>query len=189
MSKKLAIQEMQDLAKSHKGKCLSNKYLNARTKLKWQCEKKHIWSAVPESIKSGTWCPDCGGRKILTIKEMREIANKRNGKCLSDRYINARTKLEWQCSKGHAWKTTPDGIKRGGWCPECAGKRKTIQDVQKLAISKGGKCLSEKYNGDKFHLIFECKNKHRWKCTPSNLKKGRWCPYCAKKRKKFVQMS
>ena len=169
---------MQSIAKSSKGECLSKEYINANTKLKWRCERNHVWFAVPESIKSGTWCPDCGGRKRLTIEEMKGIACKRKGKCLSDVYFNARTSLDWQCAKGHTWRAAPDTIKSGSWCPYCIGRHQTINDIQKLANSKGGICLSEKYNGCESHLMFECKNKHRWKCTPSNLKRGKWCPYC-----------
>ena len=37
----------------------------------------------------------------ISIEEMQEIARKRGGKCLSKKYINAHTKLEWQCANGH----------------------------------------------------------------------------------------
>ncbi len=33
------INDMHELAKSKKGKCLSKIYLNAHSKLKWQCTK------------------------------------------------------------------------------------------------------------------------------------------------------
>ena len=54
---------------------------------------------------------------------MQHIAEKREGKCLSTKYINSVTKLEWQCKKGHQWFAAPSKIKFGRWCPICAGKK------------------------------------------------------------------
>ena len=54
------IEEMRAIAEWRGGGCLSSRYVNARTKLRWQCEKGHIWEAVPYAVKTGTWCPVCG---------------------------------------------------------------------------------------------------------------------------------
>lgn len=178
MSAKLTLREMQELAISHQGKCLSKIYTNAITKLQWQCSEGHSWEAVPISVKSGHWCPDCGGRKKLTIEEMHSIAREKGGKCLTKEYVNARTKLKWQCSKKHCWNAKPDTVKRGSWCPYCIGRGKTIEDMRRLAKAKGGKCLAKKYIACEIHLLWECKAGHRWKCTPSNIQRGKWCPYC-----------
>ena len=57
----------------------------------------------------------------LTIEEMRELAESRGGKCLSEKYVNACTKLHWQCAKGHEWEATPGNVKNAHtWCPVCA---------------------------------------------------------------------
>ena len=59
MSRKYRIEDMQKLAISRSGRCLSKNYINTNTKLKWQCKKGHIWEAIPSNIKKGTWCPKC----------------------------------------------------------------------------------------------------------------------------------
>jgi hypothetical protein len=59
MSEKLTIKEMQKIAKSRTGKCLSKIYINNRTKLEWMCKKGHKWFAVADKIKGGSWCPYC----------------------------------------------------------------------------------------------------------------------------------
>jgi len=119
-TRKLTIKEMQDIAESRDGKCLSEKYVNMRTKLTWECNKCHRWDTTPHSIKTlKTWCPYCA-KNISGIKEMKEFANSRGGKCLSDEYINTYTKLTWQCDKGHVWQATPNNITSGkSWCPVC----------------------------------------------------------------------
>ena len=124
MSRKLSIEEMQQIASGRGGKCLSKVYVNNKTNLLWECGQGHQWEAVPNNIKRGDWCAACAGNARLSIEEMQEIAVARGGKCLSYTYTNAKTKLLWGCSEGHQWKAVPDSVKnRGLWCPICRGKK------------------------------------------------------------------
>lgn len=177
--KKLTIEEMQKIAESKGGRCLSKEYVSARTKLKWQCSKGHVWEAVPSSIKQGSWCPFCAGMAKLTIEEMKELARSRGGKCLSDVYVNANTPLKWECKEDHIWEAKPNHIKHGHWCPYCAGIGKlTIEEMKELAISRGGECLSDVYESCGKKLKWKCGEGHIWEATPENIKQGKWCPYC-----------
>jgi hypothetical protein len=81
-----------------------------------------------------------------TIEKMHAIANKKSWKCLSNTYEGIFSKLKWQCTKGHVWEREAHGILSGDGCPYCAGvARLTIEEMQKLAEKKGGKCLSNIY--------------------------------------------
>jgi len=116
------IKEMQVLAKKHKGKCLSSTYVNANSKLRWRCAKGHEWEAAPEYVKyAGYWCSKCSDKNLIgTIEDMRTLAKKYKGECLSKIYKGAHNKLRWRCAKGHKWESTPSNVKNGGyWCPEC----------------------------------------------------------------------
>ena len=112
------------------GKCLSTLYINNYTHLSWECGKCNlIWNARPKDIKQGSWCPRCAGNLKHTIEEMQELARERGievtgepGKCLSKKYFNIDTHLEWQCGRClNTWKATPNNIKiKGSWCPYCS---------------------------------------------------------------------
>ena len=55
------------------------------------------------------------------------MQKKEGGRCLSKSYINAKTKLEWECSEGHRWWATPSNIRHiGTWCPKCSAKGTAI---------------------------------------------------------------
>lgn len=181
--KRLSIESMQHLAESRGGKCLSKIYKGNKTKLLWECSEGHQWNATPSHIKHSTWCPYCAGNTKLSIGQMQEIAKIRNGDCLSSNYVNAITKLQWRCSKGHLWMASPDKIKQGKWCPYCAGKCQTITDMQQLAISRKGKCLSDHYVGSDNPLLWECEAGHVWSARPNNIKTGTWCPFCSGTKK------
>lgn len=181
MSKRLSIIDMQMIAKRQGGACLSSTYVTAHTSLFWQCSEGHTWSAKPNSVKNNkTWCPFCQGRGV-TIEDMRDLANKRGGKCLSLKYKNNHTKLLWECANGHKWKTQPLHIKHSGsWCPHCAGKAQhTIERMHALARERGGKCLSLVYVNTNTKMHWECVVGHRWKATPLHIMHSRsWCPTC-----------
>ena len=116
---------------------------------------------------------------IEKLKTLKKIAKSRGGKCLSGEYVNTFTKLSWKCTKGHKWEDTPNNIKKGKWCKECATNKKlTIGEMRMIAKSRGGKCLSKIYIGAKSKLRWECGNGHKWGATPNSVKQGSWCRKC-----------
>jgi len=137
-------------------------------------------------------------RKKWSIEDFHQIAEGRHGVCLSDRYLNMHTKLDFRCGVcGYEWSATPDSIvsgrwcrkcaartpnniKRGQWCTFCAGKTKwTIEAVNSLAKSRGGECLSKKYINRKEKLRFKCNVcGNVWKTSLASLLNGAFCPKC-----------
>jgi len=105
------------IAKKKGGECLSLKYVNAKTHLRFRCKRGHEWKTTPIHITANdTWCHKCS--KIThSIEEMKGFAKKKGGKCLSSEYINTNAKLLWQCDKRHKWRATPMKILTGRWCP------------------------------------------------------------------------
>ena len=133
------MQKIQDVALSHRGKCLSNKFLGNKIKLKFQCENGHEWETYPYVILHGHWCPKCsitkqGFSKRLTIDQMNQLAKTRGGKCLSQSYINANSHLLWECNRGHQWSAIPNSIKRGSWCPICARESKNRNRYKEVSL-------------------------------------------------------
>jgi hypothetical protein len=191
-NKRLNIKQMQNIARSRNGKCLSKKYLNEKLKLKWKCNSKHIWIATPNKIKAGSWCPICaakkrGYNKRLGIKVINKIVLENDGECLSNNYIDNKTKLKFKCKNNHIWKTTPSNIKAGKWCPYCSKCAKlTIKQMKQLAKNKKGKCLSKKYKNNSTNLLWKCNKNHIWIAIPNNIKRGTWCLSCNENKKEKI---
>jgi len=60
------------VAEARGGKCLSKKYTNISSHLRWQCEFWHTWKASFGGIlNTNTWCPECALFK--TQRELTEI--------------------------------------------------------------------------------------------------------------------
>jgi hypothetical protein len=123
---KHTIEEFQQIAKNRGFECLSKRYVSNREKLKFRCKEGHIFYCSGDNLKNkGRGCPECSGKKKHTLKQMQDIARARKGKCLSIHYTNNKTKLLWQCEKGHQWEATPHKIIQGHWCihSTCRGER------------------------------------------------------------------
>lgn len=181
--KRLPMSEIVRIAESRNGRCLSNTY-SPNAKLKWQCDKGHVWEALIHSVKRGSWCPICGhrrsGRKPLSLEEMRQIAASHGGTCLSTKYTNTDTKLQWRCRNGHTWWALPSSVKKNHWCARCAGMhRLSLRHAQRLARERGGKCLSRRYGSSHSKLKWQCVSGHIWHATYSNVAWGRWCRECS----------
>ncbi len=177
-----SIDVMRRIAGEKGGECLSSEYRGNNKKLLWRCNKGHEWETAPGHIKSGSWCPVCAGNGPKSIGIFKELANKKNGECLSDKYVSMHSKLKWRCEKGHEWMATPNSVKRGSWCPRCSGNVKlTLEELKGLAKGRGGQCLSKEYVNNRTKLIWRCGDGHEWSATPAHVKNGTWCPICAKK--------
>jgi len=201
--------EASRLASARGGESLSH-YINARTKLTWQCSRGHPWDALLNSVRSGSWCPTCARQLPDGLERAQAIAREKGGACTSWVYDGSHNKLSWQCKLGHRWKATLHSVINGSWCPECsllpkdstvsaevavkssaitqtqALKRRVHNNKIKLAIARriaeeqGGRCLSPAYSSGRVKLRFECADNHPFEMLLGRLRKGDWCPTCAK---------
>lgn len=58
-SKEYTLRDMQELARSRGGQCLSRESIDVKSKLKWKCSFGHEFEATPRLIVVGHWCPEC----------------------------------------------------------------------------------------------------------------------------------
>lgn len=122
------IEQAQSMASDMNGLCLSKKYVNIKTKLKWRCAAGHEWKASLGLIKQGSWCLPCsiktnGDRRRAKdgIEQAHILAKNNGGTCLSDKYITGRSKLKWKCYKNHTWSASLASVKSDKtWCPSCS---------------------------------------------------------------------
>ncbi|MCA6437770.1 MAG: hypothetical protein IM600_09745 [Bacteroidetes bacterium] len=183
--RKTPIEVYKKYAHSKGGKFLSTNYSSGHQKLLWQCGKGHQWSAAGVMVVNAkTWCPHCRGM-YKDISDMQALAKKRGGKCLSKKYINSKTKLKWQCDKGHVWQSAPNNITNNCWCPTCgyvtngAKQNDSIEKYKKIAIKKGGRLLTDIYINNNTLMLWQCKNGHKWKARGANVfHMNSWCPFC-----------
>ena len=103
----------------------------------------------------GEWANRWSQNKIsrdmgMTLEDLREYAESRGGKIISEAYVNKGHKYEWECRKGHrwlqSWSAEMTGIKKdesAGWCPVCRKeirqklKSMSQNDIEKALMNSG----------------------------------------------------
>lgn len=119
------------------------------------------------------------GKSKLTYETIKEAFDNRGCNLLSTVYVNCRTKLDYECSKGHIHSISWDSFKQGHGCPVCAGQGKPkIEDIRKEFEKEGYVLISNEYVNDKHKLEYRCNLGHYSSMRWQNWKIGRRCPTC-----------
>ncbi len=189
-SKKKTLEDMQEIAASHGGECLSTEYINGNHELEWRCEEGHTWKAKYRSAKTA-WCRICkhntNVKKInrpwnkYTIETLSDIAHQRGWKLLSKQYKDVVSPLKWQCEYGHLISISARRIMKYGSCPTCKPYKFSVKDMRQLAREHGGKFLSESYTNSHEKYRWRCAEGHEWQTTAASILQGSWCRICRNK--------
>lgn len=193
------------------GFLLSTEYVSAKTKLKVRCADNHDFSIAADSLKRGSWCPDCKRQKqskrmaanYWGVAELREFARARHGgDCLAIEAGPMLSKLIWKCNAS-AHPPFPailaKVIHSGQWCPLCWQDRRKppkpaieFETVVDAVRKRGGEIIKVGkegiWKGSKTRLAIRCANGHEWSADASNLLyAGSWCPECMHKGERIVR--
>lgn len=188
--RKITLEEMKSICEKRGGKFLSSEYINQHTKYKVICREGHVFYPHGMSLSQGSWCKKCQSTNLWSSKRKKvstedyEKAGLNVGCKFIGKQIPNRTTIEvkWRCQKeGHEFSMTYNNIKNHKQhCPKCSGRAHvTISDCEALALSKGGKIISQTYSPYE-SLIWECKHGHQFSSKYNTIKHQQiWCPYCS----------
>ncbi len=114
-----------------------------------------------------------------SLAELKSWARDRGGLLLSSAYLGRNVEHVWQCANGHEFNARPANVRAGWWCRRCSTPSYTIDDLKQHAISKGGRCLSEKYTNANSDYEWICAAGHPWKASWNQVNNGgTWCRRC-----------
>ncbi|WP_394237399.1 hypothetical protein [Niallia oryzisoli] len=113
----------------------------------------------------------------LTYDFVRQEFEKENYKLISNKYVNAKTMLQFVCDVGHKDEITYDKFKRGQRCAKCAGRFK-YEDVKEYFRNNNCKLVSNKYTAINQELRYLCSCGKEDTNTFSNFRKGIRCRWC-----------
>jgi hypothetical protein len=121
MQIKITIDQIRQLVEDKGFKLLTTEYKRNSQKLDVMCSKGHLYHPTAKTLKRGGGCSVCYNETFARMKvkacpekiqEAIDIAKNKGGECLSDNYINNRSKLKFRCSNGHEWETNLKCIKK-----------------------------------------------------------------------------
>jgi hypothetical protein len=109
------------MVKEKGGVCL-DEYTGANERYRFICANGHEFTGIATYITCGRWCRQCADeeKRLRYQEKLRQFALARGGKLVSE-YTGIRNKVEWECDRGHHWRSHPaSNLSRGHWCRECA---------------------------------------------------------------------
>ena len=183
---RLSVDILQAVARERGGECLSTDYRGSRQRVRWRCAVGHEWDATPSSVIYGRWCSVCAlegrrGVRSETLKAGIALAEARGGRLITADVVQDDIPLEWECERGHRWRTRLKSIQAGKWCHVCTKyQRKTPDDAQMLAQSRGGGFVDSVLPSTNARVQWRCAHGHVWRATYNSIDShGSWCPECA----------
>lgn len=142
--RKKDINKIKEFAKNKGGELLSSEYINAHVYLTWKCNNisHQPFQMTWNNARNGYWCDECAKQRTkdklkMDISVLKEEANKRGGKLISDNYINANTPVTWMCKSRHVFSQPWGSVNQGHWCPVChesRGERMLYEVLDQLNI-------------------------------------------------------
>lgn len=162
-------------------------YINMNTKIAHECINGHIWKVKPSHlVHSKSGCPHCSGMARKTTAQHRiEVAPI----IFLGEYKNARSKLTYECIKGHAWESTPHtilNVRKSGanGCPRCSKNYSPNTEEYSLKLKPSIICIDE-YINSIIPILHECTEcSIQWKASPGNVLQGTGCPECGGRKQK-----
>lgn len=118
---RLTIEKVSDVCLEFGWVLISNIYINSSSPLEIMCEFGHVSKKNIRHIKEGRGCKACRG--VSDRQDFEYIKNKAEElglTILSTEYIDAHTKMNMVCNKGHQIEKTWHSIRHGQKCRECS---------------------------------------------------------------------
>lgn len=132
-----------------------------------KCQEMNI--SLPEKIDAIDWSKCYINTDHKKFIELCKLAESRDGKLLSERYLGSTTPLQWFCNKHKRdwWSTVASVKNHNSWCPDCKlDKQRKRSRIQEIETTFNVQCISTQSPN------FEYKDGHQkltWKCnSPRN---------------------
>ncbi len=191
---KFTYEEVKQYFEDHDCELLETEYKNSKTLMRYRCDcgNPDICKIIFSSFKNGSRCIICGGREKHTFEFVYNYFKERKCKLLETEYLNARTKMRYECDCGNSdCKIRFDSFKSGGRCIDCSGnkiKKKlshSYEHVYNYFKKYDCKMLDKVYTNVHKKIRFRCP------CTRVDYitfnkfqtKKYKCCSECTKKKK------
>jgi DNA-directed RNA polymerase subunit RPC12/RpoP len=162
-------------------------------KVKWKCDRGHLWMATPSSrTGSKTGCPFCSGLKVIEGETdlqttHPELAKQARGWEPKKYSKGSDKKAQWECERGHSWSAVISSRVSGVGCPYCSGARVIVGETDLETLHPGIAIEANGWDPSKVGVgggkkLWTCQIGHDYMASVSNRTyMGSGCPYCSNK--------
>lgn len=169
---------------------LSNKYVRAKKKLRFQCNcgREYITTFNSFKYKNKRQCDVCSGSKQPTTKEVKKICKQKGLKPLFKEYKNSRTRMLCETKEGYLVFVTYTSLKQNRkFSVFHTNNKHSIDNVHQYIKNNNieTKCISKEYKGSNSHnLRFRCECGNEFEMAWSDFRiRNKSCPECGIKQR------
>lgn len=145
----------------------------------WECSKGHQFEMPYYQLaRAGYGCPKCS---CVQPESYHALATKRGFAWLGPEVKTSAIKTWWQCSEGHKWEASYNGLKG---CPTCRylrlskEERHSAEDYHEVARARGLKWLGTDIPTVREPTDWICENGHKFTMSYSSLLRSKKCFEC-----------
>lgn len=178
--KRKTAQDYFDLANRRGFKFIGPMPKNTTIRTSWECPNGHTFEQAYGRINVGNGCPECSGKRKLTIEDYKKLGKKNGFQIIGDKPRRNDIKTQWICSEGHEFEMAYNYMDFGGSCPRCAKKgRKVAQDYHNLASRSGLKFVGEMPKRVVDETLWKCCEGHQFSESYNRIDFGGGCLECS----------
>jgi len=124
---------------------LSPVYVNGHTKLKYRCDKGHIYWISWNKFQERRRCPKCYYSSDDFFELVKNKCSKLGYTILTEKYQSSKEPLHLCCKNRHVFSMTWNSISQGSRCPQCLCSSKVSKPEKEISgfVRKllGNKCV------------------------------------------------
>lgn len=114
----LTTDEVADRIK-HRGISVLDQVVSCNHRVRFKCDKGHVWHAKPGNVLDGKGCPHCYREGWVTTQSLNERIAHRGLRAYGE-VSNVNTRVDFECQCGYRWNTVVASVLRGTGCANCA---------------------------------------------------------------------
>ena len=181
MSRRITIEFIKSEFEKEGWMCVSTEYIDAHKKLDCICPEGHLGSIRWNDWQQGIRCPVCAGVKKPTIELIKFEFEKEGWVCVSEKYINSYSKLDYVCPKGHVSSIRWSDWQQGCGCSTCAAdnKKHTVEFIKSEFEKDNYILTSDVYVNAESKLEYICPEGHVGTITWASWSQGQRCTSCS----------
>jgi len=189
MRRKYTIEFAKQYFKDEGCELLEEKYISAKTKMKYKCNCGNISEITFSSFKQGRRCRKCGAKKSIesrkfTTEEVKNYFKEQGCELLEEEYKNNYTKMRYRCVCGEISEICLNNFKNGARCKKCGNKKISnshkliFKDVYDQFEEQGCELLEKKYINNRTKMKYKCSCGNISEITFDYFKQGYRCEKC-----------
>jgi hypothetical protein len=177
--RKFSYKSVQDYFLKENCTLLEDEYIDALTKMKYQCSCDNVSYITFNNFKNGQRCKQCHDNKRRTdYNDVFKYFDKCNCLLLSKEFINVDTPLDYVCSCGTISKIAFKYFKKGQRCRKCSYNKSTTTKRKNLETSGKWVALDnlsewELYKRTTYNMTEKIYRRNKDLINPNELKRGR----------------